>query len=236
MRSPTAAASAIFIPGRITTNSSPPNRPTKSSWRAVSDRILATTLMTLSPTAWPKLSFTNLKWSMSTMIQLSSLSSSLDSASKDSNPSNRERRFKRSVKGSRVASTSNSWFWRKISCLLFSRLSNACRNSLFLISSSVMSSKVMSAPRMSSARVFSFAESFAASESTTFFRLVAVIGDIFTAKVYVAFNAVVNRTRVPLDTSPPSSMRIQGSTCSPSAAPTSQSNSPLSLPTNVSGL
>src|SRR3954454_14321070 len=59
-------AARASVSGSSARNSSPPSRPSWSSARRCSRSAWATAASTRSPSAWPWLSFTALKWSMST--------------------------------------------------------------------------------------------------------------------------------------------------------------------------
>lgn len=60
-------SSSVSCPQRKATNSSPPSRPTTSLARKIPERIWAACRMAWSPARWPRVSFTCLKWSRSTM-------------------------------------------------------------------------------------------------------------------------------------------------------------------------
>src|SRR5262249_29776312 len=64
MRSPTTMPSSR-VPGMMAANSSPPRRTTKSVSRRLELAVAANSLITSSPSAWPKRSLIDLKWSRS---------------------------------------------------------------------------------------------------------------------------------------------------------------------------
>ena len=64
-RSAQSSAPSASTPGRISTNSSPPRRPTASPARTTERSRSATAARTRSPSAWPCTSLISLKWSRS---------------------------------------------------------------------------------------------------------------------------------------------------------------------------
>ncbi len=70
-RSAASAAASPPTPGRTSTNSSPPRRPTASPARTTERSLAAAAASALSPSAWPCESLMRLKWSRSTTATLS---------------------------------------------------------------------------------------------------------------------------------------------------------------------
>ena len=82
MRSATTSAPAASeAPSASTTNSSPPRRPTVSSWRMALVNRAATAANSWSPAAWPKVSLTSLKLSRSKKRTATGVCSRRDRAS-----------------------------------------------------------------------------------------------------------------------------------------------------------
>ena len=82
MRSATTSAPAASeAPSANTTNSSPPSRPTVSSWRMALANLAATATSSWSPAAWPKVSLMSLKLSRSKKRTATGVCSRRDRAS-----------------------------------------------------------------------------------------------------------------------------------------------------------
>ena len=101
-RSATVWPKVLAQLGRMMANSSPPTRATRSIGRTLSSSALATARMTWSPAAWPWLSLTRLKWSMSSASNKAG--SPLRATRSTSRPSasSKARRLARPVSASRL--------------------------------------------------------------------------------------------------------------------------------------
>ena len=116
MRATLARASSAFSSGRITANSSPPSRPTASAGRTTRWSVCATQQSSSSPAAWPKVSLTGLKWSMSSTTTAPFRPLRCMPRICASAASSKPRRFRQPVSGSVREAVARSLCWRLWFC------------------------------------------------------------------------------------------------------------------------
>ncbi len=108
MRSASTVALEIPVFGMRIRNSSPPHRVRESDSRMAERMQFATSRMTWSPTGWPKLSLTRLKWSMSSRRRVMGCPYRLERWTSPSTTWSKCRRFQALVSRSVLASCSRS--------------------------------------------------------------------------------------------------------------------------------